>query len=108
MPSSKKLRISGPAKLDLGRIGEYTRREWGAAQKRKYLGQIKDGFKAVRDTPGIGTRRDDIRTGLRAQSVRKHIIFYRETKSELWIVRILHESMNPELHLIPRSVDNDS
>ncbi len=102
MPSSKKLRISGPARLDLGRIGDYTRREWRAAQKRKYLGQIKGGFKAVRDTPGIGIRRDDIRKGLRAQSVQKHVIFYRETKSEVVIVRVLHESMNPELHLKPK------
>ncbi len=99
MPSSKKLRISGPAKLDLGRIGEYTRRAWGAAQKRKYLGQIKDGFKAVRDTPGIGTRRDDIRKGLRVHPVQKHVVVYRETKSELVIVCVLHQSMNPELHL---------
>jgi toxin ParE1/3/4 len=99
LPSSKKLRISGPAERDLGQIGEYTGREWGAAQKRRYLGQIKDGFKAVRDTSGIGTRRDDIHTGLRAHPVRKHVIFYRETKTELVIVRVLHESMNPELHL---------
>ncbi len=99
MPNSKTLRISGPAKRDLERIGEYTRREWGAAQRRKYLGQIKDGFKAVWDTPGIGTRRDDIHAGLRAHPVRKHVIFYRETKAELTIVRGLHESMNLELHL---------
>ena len=72
------------------------------AQKRKYLGQIKDGLKALRDAPGIGARRDDIRTGLRAQSVPKHVIFYRVTKSEVVIVRVLHESMNPELHLKPK------
>ncbi len=102
MPSSKKLRISGPAKLDLGRIGDDTRHAWGAAQKRKYLGQIKGGFKAVRDTPGIGIRREDIRNGLRARSVQKHVIFYRETKSEVVIVRVLHQSMNPELHLEPK------
>ena len=107
MPHSKKLRISGPAKRDLERIGEFTRAEWGAAPKRKYLGHIKDGFKAVRDTPGIGTRRDDIHRGLCAHPVRKHVIFYRDTKTELTIVRVLHESMSPELHLIPRSADND-
>ena len=84
---------------DLERIGEYTGVEWGAAQKRRYLGQIKDGFKAVRSTPGIGTRRDDIRDGLRAHPVRRHVIFYRESKTELVIVRILHNSMSPELHL---------
>ena len=99
MPSSRKLRISGPAKRDLERIGEYTRAKWGAAQKRKYLGQIKDGLKALRDTPGIGTRRDDIHEGLRAHPVGKHVIFYRETKTELTIIRVLHESMNPALRL---------
>ncbi len=71
-------------------------------QKRKYLGQIKVMFEAVRDPPGIGTRRDDIRKGLRAQSVQKHVIFYRETKTELVIVRVLHQSMNPELRLKQR------
>jgi toxin ParE1/3/4 len=99
LPSSKKLLISGPATRDLERIGDYTKAEWGGAQKRKYLGQIKDGFKALRDTPGIGARRDDIDKGLRAHPVRKHILFYRETKTELTIVRVLHESMSPDLHL---------
>ena len=99
MPRSRKLRISGSARRDLERIGDYTRAEWGAAQKRKYLGQIKDGFKAVRDTPGIGIRRDDIRDGLRAYPVRKHVIFYRETKTELTIVRVLHARMDPGLRL---------
>ena len=99
MPGSRKLRLSGPAKRDLQRIGDYTRAEWGAAQKRKYLGQIKDGFKALRDTPGIGVRRDDIARGLRAHPVRKHVIFYRETKTEVTIVRVLHQSMVPDLRL---------
>ncbi len=102
MPNSKKLRISGPAKTDLQRIGDYTRREWGAAQKRKYLGQIKDTFKAIRDTPGLGTPRDEIDKGLRTYPVRRHVIFYRETKNELLIVRVLHASMDPERHLSPK------
>ena len=99
MPSYRKLRVSEPARRDLERIGEYTRAEWGAAQKRKYLGQLKDGFKAHWDTPGIGARRDDIYKGLRAHPVRKHVIFYCETKTELTIVRVLRGSMCPELRL---------
>ncbi len=99
MPSSKKLRVSGPATRDLERIGEYTRAKWGAAQRRKYLGQLKDGFKALRDTPGIGARRDDIHKGLRAHPRGKHVVFYRKTKTELTIVRVLHGSMCPELRL---------
>ncbi len=101
MPKSKKLRLSGPAKKDLGRIGEFTRREWGAAQKRKYLGQIRDRLKAIRATPGLGAPRDDIDKGLRARPARKHVIYYRETKTELVIVRILHENMDPGQRLSP-------
>lgn len=102
MPKSKKLRVSGPAKNDLKRIGEYTRREWGAAQKRKYLGRIKDEFRMLRDAPGMGAPRDDIDKGLRAHPTQKHIIFYRETKTELVIVRVLHQSMEPVSRLGPR------
>ncbi len=99
MPRSRKLRVSGPALRDLERIGDNTLAEWGAAQRRNYLGHLKDGFKALRDTPGIGARRDDIHEGLRAHPVGKHIVFYRETKAVLTVVRVLHQSMNPDPHL---------
>ena len=99
MPKSNELRVSGPAKTDLERLGEYTRPRWGAAQKRRYLGQIKDAFKAIRDTPGLGAPRDDIVKGLCARHARKHIIFYRQTRNRIVIVRVLHESMDPERHL---------
>jgi len=102
LAKSRKLRVSGPAKLDLDRIGEYTRREWGVPQKRKYLGQIRDKFKAVRDAPSIGVSRDDIDAGLRAVAVRSHVIFYRGTKTELTVVRVLHHGMDLDLHLKPR------
>ncbi len=99
MPTFRRLRVSGLARADLVRIGDYTRREWGTAQRRKYLGQIRYAFRALRDTPGIGAARDDIGAGLRAHPVQRHVIFYRETGSELVIVRVLHASMDPELHL---------
>lgn len=99
MPNSKRPRISDAAKRDLVRIGDYTRREWGAAQKRKYLDEIKEKLRALSNTPGIGAPRDDIDEGIRAFPALRHIIFYRETDKEVVIVRILHESMNTELHL---------
>ena len=99
MPGSRKLRLSGPARRDLQAIGAYTLREWGAAQKRKYLRRIRDRLEALRDMPGIGTPRDDVDTGLRASPAERHIIFYRETKTTVTIVRVLHQSMDPGLHL---------
>ncbi len=99
MPSSRKLRLSAPAKHDLARIGEHTLREWGAAQKQKYIQQIRDKLRTLRDMPGIGTPRDDIDTGLRAHPVGRHVIFYREVESAVVIVRVLHKRMDLEFHL---------
>ena len=96
LSSFKKLRISAPAKADLTGIGDYTRRQWGAAQKQKYLDQIRDKFKALLETPGLGPPRDDISEGLRSCPVGKHLIFYRTTDAELLIIRVLHESMDVE------------
>lgn len=94
MTASKKLHLSVPARRDLRLIGEYTLREQGAVQKKKYLGQIKDGFKLISENPGIGKSRDEIDKGLISLAVQKHIIFFRQTKKQLFVIRILHESMD--------------
>ena len=99
MPGSRKLRLSGPARRDLQEIGDYTRRKWNAAQKRKYLRRIRDRLEALRDMPGIGAARDDIAAGLRACPAEKHIVFYRESKTAVTIVRVLHQGMDPGPHL---------
>ncbi len=94
MPSYKKLRLADPARKDLVEIGKYTWQTWGAAQKRKYLGQIKNAFKIIKDRPEIGPPRDDIDIGLRSHPVNRHIIYYRIGEKELIIVRVLHQSMD--------------
>jgi toxin ParE1/3/4 len=95
----RRLRVSDPARRDLEGIGDYTRREWGARQKRKYLGQIRDAFRMLRDSPGIGTPRDDIVAGLRAHPVGRHVVFFRESGDAVVIVRVLHESMDVKARL---------
>ena len=99
MTESRKLRISDPARYDLLRIGQQTQRQWGAAQKRKYLSHIKEVFRSLRDNPGIGISKDAVAIGLRSHRVRSHIVFYRETGTIVEIVRVLHERMDPDRHL---------
>lgn len=107
MPKSNRLRISGPAKRDLADIGAYTLREWGAAQKKNYLGQIRERFAALRQAPGLGAPREDIADGLRVHPVGKHVIYYRESGNTVAVLRILHESMDPAFRL-QRSRTEDS
>jgi toxin ParE1/3/4 len=82
------------------RIGNYTQRTWGGVQKRKYLNALKAAFKALGDNPALGSPRDDISPGLRALTVEKHLIFYRDQKGDaLIIIRVLHHSMEPAWRL---------
>ncbi len=97
LPGFEILRISGPAKRDLADIGAYTLRKWGGAQKKRYLAQIREGFVALQQTPGIGAPREGIAVGLRAYPVGEHVVYYRETGTGLVVIRVLHRSMDPEL-----------
>jgi len=99
LPSSNKLNVSASAKRDLILIGEYTLREWGAVQKKRYLGQIKKCFKLISENPSVGRQRDDIDMGLFSHLAQKHVVFYRVIKNDLFVVRVLHESMDVEQHL---------
>jgi len=99
LPNSKRLHLSEPAKRDLKLIAEYTLCEWGAVQKKKYLAQIKHAFKRISEHANTGRLRDEIDKGLISLAVQKHIIFYRVTHNELFVMRVLHESMDVESHL---------
>jgi len=99
LPTSKRLRISDPARADLTAIGKYSEREWGIAQKKKYLDCIKQCLKSLAQNPALGMHRDDIHQGLRSHPVERHLIFYRESVNEIVIIRVLHQSMDVERHV---------
>jgi toxin ParE1/3/4 len=46
--------------------------------------------------PGMGRKRDDLGKGLRSFPVKKYLIFYRQAKDDIEIVRVLHGSRNIE------------
>ena len=100
----RKLVIADRARADLKEIADYTGREWGAGQSRRYLGAIKDRLARLRDRPGLGTLRDEIGPGYRSARSGRHIVFYRETAESIEIVRVLHERM--DMHRQLRDRDN--
>lgn len=97
--SSKRIRISGPAGRDLAGISTYTRKEWGKRQRDRYLADIRHLFTRLRDVPGMGVDRSDIDGDLRSHPVGQHIVYYRDTRTALVIVRVLHQRMDPNRHL---------
>lgn len=100
MTSFKPLRISDPASRDLQAIAEYTLSEWGARQKETYLHLIKQSFKTLSRSGNIGKQRGEIAQGLYSYSIKKHVVYFRETEDEFIIIRILHGRMDIEKQLL--------
>ena len=102
MPDHRRpqLRITAPALTDIEDIATYTVGRWDEAQARKYLEQIDNMILAVAAQPELGGNRHGIPTAIRGRKVGSHVIFYRlEDDAVLYILRILHESMDHGRHL---------
>ena len=72
---------------------------WGDAQKRKYLEELNSGIRTLGHMPGLGMERAEISEGLRQYVIGLHVVYYRDFERHIRIVRILHQSMDPEMHL---------
>lgn len=88
------------AELDLLEIAEYTQRTWDDVQCARYLDQLEQACERLADHPGLGRACNHIRPGLRRSEQGKHVIFYRRSGEDIVVVRILHDRMLPDLHLL--------
>lgn len=89
-----RLVVSAPAREDLKIISRYTEMEWGSAQKKRYLRQIRARFSALRRYPGLGRARPEIAVAYRSIPAGQHVIFYRATGRDVIILRVLHHAMD--------------
>lgn len=92
-------RLSNKAIEDLRSIGRYTQQTWGIEQRNKYLAKIDACFHTIAREPHIGTACDNIRKGYRKFHVGRHLVFYRQTRTCVEIIRILHDRMDVETHM---------
>lgn len=92
--------LTRAAKSDLKEIGRYTKQEWGAAQRDKYLTMLDECFHMLAAHPFRGADCSDIREGYRRYGTGSHVIFYRQVAAAVEIVRILHGSMDIERRLL--------
>lgn len=102
MPERDKpqLKITIPALTDIEDIATYTVRQWGEAQARTYLAQIDRTIHAIADQPELGTPRYGVPAAIKGRKAGSHVVFYRlEGRATLYILRILHESMDHGRHL---------
>ena len=87
--------LSSKAKTDLMKIAKYTQISWGLAQRNNYLKVLDNTFHLLTGDPELGINCDYIRDGYSKYPQASYNIYYKEYKnSQIFIVRILHKSMD--------------
>ncbi|WP_404407601.1 type II toxin-antitoxin system RelE/ParE family toxin [Pseudidiomarina marina] len=96
-------KLSSLAAEDFAEIYEYTLVNFGELHAQSYLLDLEKIMDLLVSSPMIGYECDDISEGVRRFNHNHHALFYRIIKkdnlsSDVVIVRILHQQMNPHLY----------
>lgn len=92
-------KLSQLAAEDFSAIYEYTLLNFGTLQADRYTQDLESSFHLLFDAPGIGIECAHIGKDIRRHDHNKHAIFYRKRKKDVFIIRILHQQMQPMLHI---------
>lgn len=95
-------RLSEVAATDIDRLLDYSIREFGVLQTESYYQGLVNCLELLDKNPDIGHSADEIRPGYSRFSHESHIIFYTQTEEDIFIVRILHNRMDPSSHIDDR------
>lgn len=87
------------ARRDLEDIAAYTNERWGAAQRRRYLALLGDALNALANDPMRGRPREELGADCRSFRRGRHVIFYHAAEGGIDVIRILHDAMDPALHV---------
>lgn len=96
-----RLLLTPAAQLDLSDIWDFTVERWNADQAEDYTVLIRDALNELLAGRRTSRTADDIIPGYRKCQIGSHIAFYRTADDTLIVVRILHQQMDPTLHLRP-------
>ncbi len=89
-PRRYRVALSSRAEDDRDAIYERGLDDWGEAQASEYMGAIRLALEDLATFPEMGRTQDDLRDGVRAHPVHRHVIFYQIVDDEVLVGRILH------------------
>lgn len=92
------IRFSRRAKADIRDIWDYTVDNWGQGQAEIYLSLIDAALDSIASEPKLGRPLTGVRRSYRKHLVGSHVVFYRIKGRTTFIVRVLHQRMDPERH----------
>lgn len=89
-------RLSNLAVEDFTAIYEYTLLNFGAIQADSE--DLESTFRLLYSSPLMGYECLEIAEGVRRHDHQRHAIFYRPRDNEIFVIRILHQQMDPMKH----------
>ena len=91
--------LSPQALKSLEQISDYTLENYGQQQKKAYLKMLRDRMREAAKNPDKGQERSEIKNGYHSIRAEKHHIYYRVRDTHIEIIDVLHQSMEPKLHI---------
>lgn len=91
--------LSPQAQQSLKQISQYTTENFGERQRKKYLKMLRDKMRQIAKNPYQRKNRDDIKNGYYSVSAESHHVYYRIRDTQIEVIDVLHQSMEPALHL---------
>ncbi|MBL6934102.1 MAG: type II toxin-antitoxin system RelE/ParE family toxin [Alphaproteobacteria bacterium] len=99
--------LSNKADADLDGIYVYSYRTFGEAKADVYFLGLCDGLKRLAANPRHGRSLDHVWPGLFCDRCARHIIFYTIEEDGIFVVRILHDSMDASRHIDLEEMDSN-
>ena len=94
-----KYQLTEEADRDVEEILAYSAKSFGVAQTQYYFETLKECIELLASNPNMGHSAEDILPEYLRFHHESHTIFYKNLSSSILVVRILHERMDPKLHL---------
>ncbi len=94
-----RLQFSPAAIQDIQSITAYTLETWGAVQADRYLDALWGTLEELRHCPGNFKLRPELAEGCRSALFGRHVIFFFSKDEAIFVIRVLHSSMDFEQHL---------
>ncbi len=93
------LKLTRRARTDIQHISRYTTEMWGKEQAVAYKELLAKHFAMLQANPSIGHSKPGLEEGILCVRAGRHLIFYETQNETVYVLRILHDSMDYARHL---------
>ena len=99
------IHLSEQADSDIDEILRFTKRRWGNLKFWEYFDLIQDALTEIAKDPACGRSRSEARPNVLAHHIKqagrnaRHVVFYVVVEGQVFVLRVLHDSMDFDRHL---------